>query len=252
MPGFYLAYKIRQRLILFQVLSNDLSPKLLGEACSLYAAGLIRRDQSGWKMGVSRLLNDYLVDRTLGANLTDQNVGILREMALGHLAIQEMAWKQAKWAMSNRPHLYDNPHLRIAPLSQTEQTRFYRAFYRYEIFAALFGRTPAPPIADHIGLRRMYTSRASALLESYDEWEIEEINCVRHFIHCFYQEVLERHASGMGIKIASSMYENVERVITATPFRQYLFQYGKTSLQITSNSLTKSQREHGSTTQQII
>lgn len=237
-PGFYFAYKNRQRHILFHVLSNDLSPEMLGEACSLYASGLIRRDKRGWRAATSKFLIAYEVDRILGVNLYDQNVSILRELALCHLSIQTIAWKQAQWAMSNRPHLCDNPHLRVVPLSSTEQTRFYRAFYHYEIFAALFGRTPMSPAAGNHGLRTLYFARVSALLDSYDEWEIEESNCVRHFIHTFYQEVLERHASDLGVKLASSMSENVERVITATPFRQYLFQYGKVPASLGNNLVT--------------
>ena len=236
-PSFYAAYKSRQRHVLFHVLSNDLSPEMLGEACSLHAAGLIRRDERAWKRHTKKFLIDYEVDRALGVCLYDQDVATLRQMALSHLSIQKIAARHVAWAAANRPKIYDSPYIIVAPLSATERTRVYRAYYHFEIFAALFGRTPQAPKRSAINLRTVYHSRVDTLLQSYDEWEVEESNCVRHFVHCFYQDLIKQHASDLGIRFGESVSKRGERMVARTPFPKYLFKYGQSPPCLTNTSL---------------
>lgn len=226
-PGYYTAYKTRQRHVLFHVLSNGLSPEMLGEACSLHAAGLIKRDQADWETVVGKLIIAYEVDRTLGVSLGNQTVEVLREMALLHLTIEDITSKHAAWGILNHPNINENPYTTPLPLSPSELNRFHRAFYHYEMRCAVFGRTPLSPVKGTFDLRSMYFAQLGALVESFYDWEIEESACVRHYISTFYQGTLRRHASGLGVQLGESLYPACERVITATPFPRYLFQYGK-------------------------
>lgn len=82
-------------------------------------------------------------------------------------------------------------------LSSDENCRFYRAFYRFEIFCTLF-RSLENPLSIVSDEDEGSTSELDSLensnlfLSLFNPWEVEELACVRDYFHNYYRRMLQR------------------------------------------------------------
>jgi hypothetical protein len=106
--------------------------------------------------------------------------------------VKPLAQHFADWALQN---LAQSPRVLAfsQPLTETEETRIFRALYRYQICANLFGHRRG---IDAMGFRRpnpdfdgIYI--LGSLESLFEPWEIEELTCITLFFETRGKEIFE-------------------------------------------------------------
>ncbi|KAJ5381999.1 uncharacterized protein N7496_004427 [Penicillium cataractarum] len=214
-PVYHEQYAMNRKTLLFQSFMNMLGGAAL-DAQMAYHSGTHDYLRARNKDSVAQFLRTYLkyrssttwtsphgmsADGTAPDNLRPIDTFTLDEIlpmiTFHKTVVKPLLGHFAHWALEN---LAQTPGARrcFELLTQTEKARIYRALYRYQICANLFGYRPGidgkgfdAPRPDFDGVYIL-----ASLEAMYEPWEIEELTCITLFFECSCKDIFERVGFG--------------------------------------------------------
>lgn len=152
-----------------RVLAKEIAPRVIREAFTAVDA----RHRDGWLM--SWLPNKRPVtseDLLQGAASFPQHWNLSSCMAISslHSMVRDLAMRFARTALSGRP-----ARLKTTPLSDLEICRIETAFYRAEIYSALY---EIQPVQYH-----WQRNLSRNFFRQYAAWEIEQFTCIWEWLN---------------------------------------------------------------------
>ncbi|KAI1349840.1 hypothetical protein F5Y01DRAFT_326840 [Xylaria sp. FL0043] len=201
---FYLSYKEYPSLP-YQNLRRQVGSALLPYAAAVAGAPYLASDHSS----VDRLLNDlYNEPDNLASLLKHFPLTGLIEVGRTHDLVKDFADAFAQGAWN-----YLSPSCQEdVVLSSTEKFRFYRGFYRVELFFRLF-RSDSSQLSDEL-----YEQRVDSFFSRHPPWINEQLGCVHDYLEKRFSGVVGdalRHDIAMG-----NLSMNALNLLTNRPFNE--------------------------------
>lgn len=196
-PRYLKAYESQQKSILSRVLARDIGPYILCEAYSVAEASAINRllDQDGSE--VTKFVENYKLKRD-SENVAPECLPLQKLFFLAQLqnAIRYASLEFCIDALASAP----GPTVQLEQskmLSPFEVRRIHRALWRFELFCVLFRENergdPDPFTC---------VDKSSLFLSLFPPWEVEEIACIRDFIHRRYARLFAYHERELALSSA--------------------------------------------------
>ena len=196
-PRYHSAYLSQRHAILKWVLFNSIHPDVLYDAFSAIDSNKTmtsnRKDRAA---RVRTFLSDYRDTRDKWAPPEHLDPESLYRLAGLQNHIQHSTEDLCRAAISSHPF----PGTQIVhgqELSINENRRFYRAFYRFDIFCNLFRNWKTPPDEELLSnasndnpFELEPLEKSSRFLSLFKPWEVEELACVRDYFFNYYRRML--------------------------------------------------------------
>ena len=201
-PRYHSAYLSQRNAILKRVLFNSIHPDVLYDA--FFAVRSISTLTSNLQDRTARVkgfLSEYKDRRDEWTPPEHLDLESLSRLARLQNQVQHATHDLCQKAFSCRP--FAGKLLGHGEqLSPNEIRRFYRAFYRFEIFCRLF-RDWDVPLADQNSPDASDGDRPSTpeldsmekslrFLSLFNPWEVEELACVRDYFCSYYRHMLQK------------------------------------------------------------
>ena len=183
-PSYHKAYMARRQYILAEVVSQDIGRDMLFEASAVDKALRIN-SKDRLSLEVRAFVKDYNVTRQVPTPISLGRLSLPHLIAFSQLQyIVRFAVKDFCQATLSKHPLNRKEQEYIAPLSTNEARRISRAFYRFEIYCAIFSRPRK---------RKAPSGICYLFLHQFPPWEVEEIACVRDYIIDRYAHMFAKH-----------------------------------------------------------
>ena len=204
-PVYHKAYLYERRVLLSTVLLRDIGTDVLPDALAVHKAFQIGFDESGGrKDDVRSFISQYKAERASSSPIMCDSLDIQTLKSLSRLqsVVAKIAVDFCKTTLSIHP-VTGQRIPSHAELSPNEKRRIYRAFYRFELFRALFSEPRGIKIPPES--RRCFDAMDQSLqfLSIFKAWEVEELACVRDYIIGRHTEILRESSSEL-----SRLYPN--------------------------------------------
>ena len=201
-PRYHSAYLSQRHAILQRVLSNSIHPHVLYDALSAIDSTKIMT--SKWEDRAARVrtfLSDYRDTRDKWAPPEHLDLETLCRLAQLQKHVQHSTEDLCRVAISSYPFPGTQTE-HGKEISSNESRRFYRAFYRFDLFCTLFRNWDTPPDDELLsnGLNRHHENpfelepleKSSRFLSLFNPWEVEELACVRDYFFNYYHRMLHK------------------------------------------------------------
>jgi len=195
-PLYHEAYLDERKSILSTVLLRDIGPQVLSDALAVHEASQIGIEGTGSRKDrVKAFLSQYKAERGSSSPATCDSLDIETLESLSRLqsVFTTITSDFCQTTLSVNPVNGE----RIQPggeLSVNEKRRIYRAFYRFELFRALFARSyylVAPEDSWYFDTM----DQSFLFLSIFNAWEVEELACVHDYIFRRHSEFLQESSS---------------------------------------------------------
>ena len=201
-PGYHSAYLGQRHAILKRVTFNSIHPEVLYDAFfTIHSAYTMTTSAQDRTMRVKGFLSEYKDKRNDWTPPEHLDLESMTKLARLQNQVQHATDDLCQKAFSCHPFagkLVGHG----GQLSPNENRRFYRAFYRFEIFCRLFRNWEAPPADENSSYAsdgdRESTSelesleKSSRFLSLFSPWEVEELACVRDYFCSYYRHMLQK------------------------------------------------------------
>ena len=201
-PRYRSAYLSQRHAILKRVLFNSIHPDVLYDAFSaLDSTKIIKSNRKDRAARVRTFLSDYKDTREKWAPPEHLDLESLYRLARLQNHVQHSTEDLCRVGISSHPF----PGTQIVhgeDLSMNESRRFYRAFYRFDIFCNLFRNWKTPPDDELLSnaSNRHHENpfelepleKSSRFLSLFNPWEVEELACVRDYFFNYYRRMLHK------------------------------------------------------------
>ena len=201
-PGYHSAYLSQRHTILERVLFNSIHPDVLYDAFSaIDSAKIMTSDRQERAARVRTFLSEYKITRDKWAPPEHLDFDNLCRLARLQRYVQHSTEDLCRVAIS----FHSFPSAQIVhgkELSINENRRFYRAFYRFDIFCSLFRNWELPPDDELLshpwsrhhekGFELEPLEKSSRFLSLFKPWEVEELACVRDYFFNYYRRMLHK------------------------------------------------------------
>lgn len=201
-PTCHSAYLSQRHAILKRVLFNSIPPDVLYDAFSAIASS--RTLTSNVEDRVARVkafLSEYNENRDTWTSPEHLDLDIVSRLARLHNQVQHATKDLCQLAVSSHP--FGNQAEQCELLSVNESRRFYRAFYRFEIFCTLFRNWKNPSDDESLSDASLEDEdstyeidsmeKSSRFLSLFSPWEVEELACVRDYLYNYYRRMLLKY-----------------------------------------------------------
>ena len=199
-PRYHSAYLSQRHAILKRVLFNSIHPDVLYDAFSaIDSTKIIKGNRKDRAARVRTFLSDYTDTREKWTPPEHLDLEILCRLARLQNHVQYSTEDLCRIAISSHPF----PGTQIVhgeDLSINESRRFYRAFYRFDIFCNLFRNWKSPPDDELLSnasdrhhenpFQLEPLEKSSRFLSLFNPWEVEELACVRDYFFNYYRRML--------------------------------------------------------------
>ena len=193
---YYDAYIGQEHAILFQVLLNDMGPEVLLDAFTTIPASRISKVK--WFENVESLFHEYAdqrKDRTsMPKSIKSITLSDLKRISATHLRVKAATTNFHHSTLCKHP--ITGTSQTSTPLSGSEKTKIFRAFYRHELFMQIVPDTESFDVFHE--LRAASSASADGdqrvirmFKAGFEYYEHEEIRCVRDYYFQFYSAVFE-------------------------------------------------------------
>ena len=201
-PQYYSAYLSQRNAILKRVLFDSIHPDVLFDAFSAIDSTKImtsnRKDRAA---RVRSFLSDYKDNREKWAPPEHLDLESLYRLARLQNHVQHSTEDLCRIATSS--HQFPGTQIvHSEELSMNESRRFYRAFYRFDIFCNLFRNWKTPPDDELLSnasnrhhenpFQLEPLEKSSRFLGLFSPWEVEELACVRDYFFNYYRRMLHK------------------------------------------------------------
>jgi hypothetical protein len=187
-PDYHGAYRSQRKVVLFDVLCNELPPTVIIDATNLVGVWRAKLETSSGLDVVRDSIQQYQADRKSAT----PNSSIL-----GSFTLQELSKIcNFQYRLSNVANDFVHRTLASVPntgkrfiyppmrMTSNERRRTFRAFYRFEIFMLLFDSWN---VMDEFYLDQYRLSED--FTASFEPWEIDEMHCVRTYMYGAYTQI---------------------------------------------------------------
>ena len=201
-PRYHSAYLSQRNAILKRVLFNSIHPDVLYDAFfAVRSTSTLTSNLQDRTARVKGFLLEYKDKRDEWTPPEHLDLELLFKLARLQNQVQHATHDLCQKAFSCRP--FAGKLLGHGEqLSPNEIRRFYRAFYRFEIFCRLFrnwdvplpdqnspdasdGDRPSTPELDSM-------EKSMRFLSLFNPWEVEELACVRDYFCSYYRHMLQK------------------------------------------------------------
>ena len=201
-PRYHSAYLSQRHAILERVLFNSIHPEVLYDAFSAIDSAKIKTsDRKDRAARVRTYLSDYRHTRDTWVPPEHLDLETLYGLARLQNHVQHSTQDLYRVASSSHP-FPGTQMMHSEELSVNESRRFYRAFYRFDIFCNLFRNWKTPP-ADELLSKASNRhpenpfvleplEKSSRFLSLFNPWEVEELACVRDYFSNYYRRMLRK------------------------------------------------------------
>ena len=201
---YHSTYAGQRHAIFKQVLFNSIPPDVLYDAFSaIHSIETLSSNTEDRTARVKAFLSEYKANRDEWTPPEQLNLESLFRLARLQNHVQHATKDLCQAAFKSHPFT----GTQVGPgdqLSSNEMRRFYRTFYRFEMFCNLFGHWESP-LAE--GNRLDCTDgdgdstfeldsmeKSSRFLSLFNPWEVEELACVRDYFYSYYRRMLHQFA----------------------------------------------------------
>ncbi|KAI9765475.1 MAG: hypothetical protein M1839_005495 [Geoglossum umbratile] len=200
---FYRDYHCNRRYTLSKCLQVTLHDVAI-DACAVQRSSQDEFAEAYIPDTVSQFLDSYQDQRSSAQNShftkhlsEDQAV---RMAAFHSSLVVPVACHYVDWAMTNLPMDRKSCQDR-GPLSKAEETRVFRALYRFQLCCNLFGKGCLTCATGHNWIPHAFpvTNVLELFLSLFEPWEVEEIICIKAF------------ATNKHTKTFNSIHNNVDK-----------------------------------------
>ena len=201
-PRYHSTYLSQRNAILKRVLSNSIHPEVLYDAFfAVRSTSILTSNLHDRTARVKGFLSEYKDKRDEWTPPEHLDLESLSKLARLQNQVQHATHDLCQKAFSCHP--FAGKLLGHGEqLSPNEIRRFYRAFYRFEIFCRLF-RDWDLPLADQSspdasdGVRPSTPEldsmeKSMRFLSLFNPWEVEEPACVRDYFCSYYRHMLQK------------------------------------------------------------
>ena len=201
-PRYHSAYLSQRHAILKRVLFNSIHPDVLYDAFSaIDSTKSAIGDREDRAARVRSFLSDYRDTRDTWVPPEHLDLETLCRLARLQNHVQHSTQDLYRVAISSHP-FPGTQMVHGAGLSVNESRRFYRAFYRFDIFCNLFRNwkaSPAVELLSNASNRQLENpfqleplEKSSRFLGLFNPWEVEELACVRDYFFNYYRRMLHK------------------------------------------------------------
>ena len=201
-PRYHSAYLSQRNVILKRVLFDSIHPDVLYDAFSaIDSTEIMTSNRKDRAARVRSFLSDYKDNREKWAPPEHLDLESLYRLARLQNHVQHSTEDLCRIATSSHPF----PGTQIVygeELSINESRRFYRAFYRFDIFCNLFRNWKTPPDDELLSnasnrhhenpFQLEPLEKSSRFLGLFSPWEVEELACVRDYFFNYYRRMLHK------------------------------------------------------------
>ena len=199
-PQYHSAYLSQRLEVLQRILFNSIHPDMLYDAFFAISSSKTLTDKIEDRVRrVDILLSEYKDSRETWASPEHFDLESASRLAQLQIRVHHATEDFCQTAFSSHPRT-GNQADDCRQLSTNETRRLYRAFYRFEIFCNLFRDRRESPIdeassdasrASKNGVSELdSTEKSSRFLGLFNQWEVEELACVRDYFCNYYQRLL--------------------------------------------------------------
>ena len=199
-PQYHSAYLSQRLEILQRMLFSSIRPDVLYDAFSaISSSNTLTGKIEDRVRRVEIFLSEYKDSRETWTSREHFDLESASRLAQLQIRVLHATEDFCQTAFSSRPFI-GNQADDCRELSSNETRRLYRAFYRFEIFCNLFRDRRESPIdgepshasrASKNGISELdSTAKSSRFLGLFNDWEVEELACVRDYFRNYYQRVL--------------------------------------------------------------
>ena len=201
-PRYHSAYLSQRNAILKRVLFNSIHPDVLYDAFfAVRSTSTLTSNLQDRTARVKSFLSEYKDKRDEWTPPEHLDLESLSKLARLQNQVQHATDDLCQKAFSC--HAFAGKLVGHGEqLSPNEIRRFYRAFYRFEIFCRLF-RDWDLPLAEQKSSDAPYRARGSTpeldsmekssrFLGLFNPWEVEELACVRDYFCSYYRHMLQK------------------------------------------------------------
>lgn len=202
LPTYHGAYLSQRHAILKRVLFNSIHPDVLYDAFSaIESTRTLTSNAEDRVARVKAFLSEYKGNRNTWTSPEHLDLESASKLARLQNQVQHATEDLCQQAFSSYPFT-SNRAEHCEQLSSNESRRFYRAFYRFEIFCILFRNSGNPP--DHESLSDAASEdgdstseldameKESRFLSQFNPWEVEELACIRDYFYAYYRRMLNK------------------------------------------------------------
>ncbi|KAF6220122.1 hypothetical protein HO133_003253 [Letharia lupina] len=201
-PKYHSAYLSQRHAILKRVLFNSIHPDALYDAFSAINSSRTLTSNIEDRVGrVKAFLSEYKDNCDTWTSPEHLDLESAYRLARLQNQVQHATEDLCKLAFSSH-QLTGNQVRHWEQLSSNESRRFYRAFYRFEIFCNLFRNWDTPPDDESLPNASSEDGDSTSELDSiekssrflglFNPWEVEELACVRDYFCSYYRRMLRK------------------------------------------------------------
>lgn len=198
-PRYRSVYLSQSHAILKRVLFNTIHADVLYDALSaIESAKITTSDREDRAARVRSFLSDYKNTRDTWVPPEHLDLETLYGLARLQNHVQHSTQDLYRVATSSHP-FPGTQMVHGEELSVNESRRFYRAFYRFDIFCNLFRNWESPPddellsdSSDEDPFELEPLEKSSRFLSLFNPWEVEELACVRDYFFNYYRRMLHQ------------------------------------------------------------
>lgn len=193
-PVFHQQYILDRRSLLLNILETMLGNVTI-DACAVYQSGQADYEELCTKDEVAHFLKSYQ-DRRCSTQRSNFTATLTEDHVVGivafHLSVvKHLSRIYTGWALANLSDKTEDQTEEPQgdrPLSKTEETRLFRAFYRFQLCCNLFGKGRHKTLQAHI-----IDFDSLDILDNFfclfEPWEVEEIACIYTFAEDKYRQI---------------------------------------------------------------
>ena len=202
-PTCHSAYLSQRHAILNRVLFNSIPPDVLYDAISaITSSKTLTSDLEDRVVRVKAFLSEYKQNRDSWASPEHLDWASASRLARLQNQVQHATEDLCQTAISSYPFTGIQAE-HYEPLSSDESRRFYRAFYRFDLFCTLFRNWKTPldeadlsdgSLQDEGSTYELDPMEMSLRFFSlFTPWEVEELACVRDYLYNYYRRMLREY-----------------------------------------------------------
>ena len=199
-PEYHSAYLSQRLQVLNRTLFNSIGLDVLYDALfAISSRKALTTNPRDRVTRVKKFLSDYHDSRGTWDSPEHLDLESAFKLTQLQIRVQHATEDLCQTALSSHP-FPGNQAEDSGQLSSNECRRFYRAFYRFEMFCNLFRNWKDSPderdLSDALSASDDSTSeldsmeKSSRFLSLFKPWEVEELACVRDFFCNYYRRML--------------------------------------------------------------